>query len=235
MAGDKFEIEPEEESRPTPGCMGGCLKGCFIIILIMVALLAVFMFVASQNWRTWTANVADMAINQALEASDLPDQEQQEIRAELERPMNALKDGTLSLLQLNELADTIARSPLMASLAVGMVDHHYFGQSDLTPEEKEQGRLALRRFVRGVIDGQIGDEQIDAVIVHVADKRGDQWRFRETATDEQLRGLIATAEQEADQAGVPEQVDAVDPSDEIRKIIDAVMGPAENDPMLMFE
>jgi hypothetical protein len=233
MASDKFEIEPEEEHCQERGCMGGCLKGCFILLLIMVALIAVLMFFASQNWRGWTAGLANMAIDEALEASNLPDQEQQEIRAELERPINALKDGTLSLEQLDDLAETIAESPLMPSLAVTVVDAHYFDKSGLTPEEKEQGRLALRRFVRGVIEDKIGQAEIDAVISHVADKEGDNWRFRETASDQELRALIATAEQEADQAGVPEQVEAVDPSDEIRKIIDAVMGPAGNEPAAM--
>ncbi len=226
MVADKFEIEPEEEYRQERGCMGGCLKGCFMILLLMVALIAVLGYFASQNWRGWSVALANMVIDQTLEASNLPPQEQQEIRDELDRPLNALEDGTLSIEQFDELAHVILESPLMPSLPVSMIESHYFNQSTLTPEEKQAGALALRRFVRGVIDQQIEEAQIEAVVSHVADEQeSGQWRFREKATDEELRRLIATAEQEADNAGVPAQVEAVDPSDEIRKIIDEVMVP----------
>ncbi|MDZ4656340.1 MAG: hypothetical protein SH868_02050 [Bythopirellula sp.] len=231
MVSDKFEIEPEEENRPERGCMGGCLKGCFMLVLIMVALVAVLGYVVSQNWRGWSASLANMVIGETLEASNLPPQEQQEIRDELDRPLDALQDGTLSIQQFDELAQVIIESPLMPSLAVSMIESHYFNQSTLTPEEKQAGGLALRRFVRGVIDQKIEEAQIEAVISHVADQEAnDQWRFREKVSDEDLRRLIATAEQEADKAGVPAQVESVDPSDEIGKIIDAVMGPVEVEP-----
>jgi nucleotide-binding universal stress UspA family protein len=228
MANDRFEIEPEEEIRQGRGCLGGCAKGCFIIVLVMVALIAVLAYFITQNWRGWAAGFADIAIDEALKASNLPDREQQEIRAELARPIDALRKGELSREQIKELVEALQESPLTPSLAVMVVEGHYFAKSGLTPEEKEQGRLALHRFVRGVIEGKIDEPAVDAVVSHVADKQGNEWRFRETATDEELQALIATAEQEADKAGIPEHVEAVDPSSEIRKIIDAVMGPAED-------
>jgi hypothetical protein len=232
MPSDKFEIEPEVEYRQERGCWGGCLKGCFVILLLMVVLVVVLGFVVSKNWRGWAASITNWAINETLEVSNLPAQEQQEIRDELVRPLAALQDGTLSIQQFEELAEVIIESPLMPSLAVSMIESHYFNQSTLTPAEKQAGGLALRRFVRGVIEGKIDESQIEAVISHVADEDKDgRWRFRETATDDELRRLIATAEQEADKAGVPAQVEAVDPSDEVRKIIDTVMGPAGVEPM----
>lgn len=231
MASEKFEIEPEEEYRQERGgCMGGCLKSCFVLLLIMVAVLGVLTFVVYQNARNWGAAFGEWMIDQSLAASNLPEQEQDEVREELARPLDGIRNGSLSADQIGELVETFAKSPLIPSLALTMIDTQYFGQSGLTPEEKEQGRLALRRFVRGVIDAKIGRNEIDAVISHVATKEGDSWRFRETASDEQLRAMIATAEQEADQANVPAQVEAIDPSDEVRTIIDAVLGPAEDEP-----
>lgn len=77
-----------------------------------------------------------------------------------------------------------------------------------------------------MITGKIDDKAVERVISYVADRQGNRWEFRKKATDEELRQLIATATQEADQAGIPEQVELIDPSEEVRKIIDAVMGPA---------
>jgi nucleotide-binding universal stress UspA family protein len=231
MPSEKFEIEPQEEEHGENRgcCMGGCLKGCFFVMLVMVAVLAVLMFVAYQNSRDWGASFGEWLIDHSLAASNLPDQEQDEIRVELARPFAGIRDGSLSADQIGELVETFAESPLIPSLALTVIETHYFDQSGLTPEEKVQGGLALRRFLRGVIDDKIGRNQIDAVISHVATKEGESWRFRESVSDAELQAMIATAEQEADNAGIPEQVDEIDPSDEVRKIIDAVMGPAENE------
>ncbi len=225
MASDKFEIEPEVEERKERGCAGGCLKGCFIVLLLMVAGIVVLGFFVSRNWRGWTASVAEYFIQESLEASNLPAQEKQEIREELLRPLDALKSGELSLEQFEKLGSALIESPLLPSLAVTVVETKYFLRSRLTPEEKTAGKIALRRFVHGAIEEKIDDPAIERVLSYIADRNGDEWKFRDRATDEELRALIATAEQEADKAGVPEDVDEIDPSDEIRKIIEAVMGP----------
>lgn len=229
MPSEKFEIEPEEKQEENQGCcLGGCLKGCFFVLLVMVAVVAVLMFVAYQNARNWGASFGEWMIDQSLAHSNLSDQEQDEIRAELARPFAGIRDGSLSPQQISELVETFAESPLIPSLALTVIETHYFAQSGLTPEEKEQGRLALRRFLRGVIDMKIGRNEIDSVISHVATREGDSWRFRENVSDAELKTMIATAEQEADKADIPKQVEAIDPSDEVRKIIDMVMGPPGN-------
>jgi nucleotide-binding universal stress UspA family protein len=226
MPSEKFEIEPEEEQREQRGCcQGGCLKGCFFALLVMVAVIAVLMFVAYQNARNWGAMFGEWMIEQSLAASNLPDQEQDEIRAELARPFAGIRDGSLTRQQIGDLVETFAESPLIPSLALTMIEAHYFAQAGLTPAEKQHGQVVLRRFLRGVIDEKIGRNEIDAVISHVATREGKSWRFREKVSDAELRAMIATAEQEADKAGIPEQVDEIDPSNEVRKIIDAVMGP----------
>jgi hypothetical protein len=228
MPSEKFEIEPEEEPRESRGCcLGGCLKGCFFALLVTVAIVAVLMFVIYQNARNWGASFGEWMIDQSLAHSNLPDQEQDEIRAELARPFAAIRDGSLTSQQIGELVETFTESPLIPSLALTVIETHYFAQSDLTPEEKEQGQLALRRFLRGVIDDKIRKNEIDAVISHVATREGNSWRFRERVSDAELQAMIATAEQEADKADIPEQVEVIDPSDEVRKIIDMVMGPPE--------
>ena len=226
MASDKFEIEPEVEERKERGCAGGCLKGCFIVLLLMVVGIVVLGFFVSRNWRGWSASVADYFIQESLDASNLPAQEKQEIREELRRPLDALKAGTLSAEQLEQLGNVLVESPLLPSLAVTVVETKYFLRSGLSPEEKSAGKIALRRFVHGVLEEKIDDPAMERVLSHIADRNGDEWKFRDKATDDELRDMIITAEQESDRAGIPEDVEEIDPSDEIRKVIDQVMGPA---------
>ncbi len=231
MASDKFEIEPEVEERKERGCAGGCLKGCFIALLLMVAGIVVLGFFVSRNWRGWTVSLADYFIQESLDASNLPAEEKQEIRKELRRPLDALKAGELSIEQFEQLGNVLIESPLLPSLAVTVVETKYFLRSGLTPEEKSAGKIALRRFVHGAIKEKIDDPAIERVLSHVADRNGDEWKFRDKVTDDELRDLIISAEQESDKAGIPENVEEIDPSDEIRKIIDQVMGPGDAPPL----
>jgi hypothetical protein len=234
MESHKFEIEPEENYRREEGgrgCAGGCLKGCFIMLLLMVVIIAVLAYVVSQNWREWAASFADaIAIPGALDATNLPEQEKQEIHVELRRPLDALRTGELKSDQIGDLIEAIVESPLLPTLALSVLDATYFEKSNLAPGEIAAGRLALRRFARGVIDNKIGEQAVERVLSHIADRDGDQWVFREQVSDDDLRDLIITAAQEADATGVPEQVEEVDPSDEIRRLIDAVMGPPNLQP-----
>lgn len=143
----KFEIEQEVEPRKDDdrgeggggGCFGGCLKGCFIVLLIMVVLIVIFGYIASQYWRNWAVSASRVVINETLDASNIHEQEQDEIVAELDRPINALSDGTLTLEQLGQLRLEIIKSPLLPSLGVSAIEAHYFNQSTLTPEEKQAG------------------------------------------------------------------------------------------------
>jgi hypothetical protein len=231
MESHKFEIEPEEDYRREEGgrgCMGGCLKGCFMMLLLMVVVLGVLYYVISRNWRDWSASFADsVLIPGALDATNLPEQEKQEIHVELRRPLDALKTGELKYDQIDDLVEAIVDSPLLPTLALSVLDAQYFEKSNLPPEEIAAGRLALRRFARGVIENKIPESAVEKVLSHIADKDGDEWKFRdrEQVSDDDLRALIATAEQEADAAGVPAEVQEVDPSDEVRRVIDTVMGP----------
>jgi hypothetical protein len=65
-------------------------------------------------------------------------------------------------------------------------------------------------------------------MVHVADRDArDQWKLRPKLTDEELRAFLAEAKKQADDAGIPDQPADIDPSGEIKKIVDeALAAPA---------
>ena len=91
----------------------------------------------------------------------------------------------------------------------------------MSDDEKAQGRQALKRFARGMIDGKIDQKGIDAVMSHVADRQPDgKWRLRPQVSDADLRAALSEAKSRADEAGIADEPENVDPSDEFKRIID---------------
>jgi hypothetical protein len=139
--------------------------------------------------------------------------------------------------QLGRIMEQIVESPLVPSLLVGAVEEKYLNDSGLTEEEKTDARATLRRFIQGAMQEQISDEEVDAVMVHIADRQPDgNWKLRDSVTDDQLRAFLADAKAKADEVGIPEDVEEVDPSDELRKIIDtALAAPGDAAPAMEME
>jgi hypothetical protein len=75
-----------------------------------------------------------------------------------------------------------------------------------------------------MVDGKIDEDGFDAVMKHVADrKRDNSWELRSRVSDAELRAALAEAKAQADAAGVPGEPPEVDPSDEVKRIIDEAL------------
>jgi hypothetical protein len=181
-------------------------------------------FWISQHWRGWFADIGSQVINQGIDASDLPPQEKVEVKAQVERVAKAFSAGQISNEQASAIVQKLMKSPLMPSIVVMAVEKRYFDRSGLSAEEKVQGRLSLQRFARGVFDEKIDQKGLDSVMVHVADRQGDnKWQLRQQVSDKDLRTAISEAKLRADEAGIPAAPENVDPSDEVKRIIDEAL------------
>lgn len=229
MASDRFEIDP---MRPEEKSGSGCLKGCLIAVAIAVVLVVVVMFVVMKNWRGWIAGQMTVAVDAMVEASELPAQEQAEVKEQLTRVTDAFRENRISGDQVEQLLQQLVESPLIPSFMVGVADAKYLSKSGLAEEEKVEGRQSLGRFVRGLTNEQIDEQALDEVMVHVADRgpNGD-WNLRDKVSDEDLRAFLAAIKTKADEAEIPLEVEAVDPSEEFRRIIDDVLGEAAAQPV----
>ncbi len=232
-ASDRFEIEEPEAYREKSG-MSGCLKGCLIASAIMLVLVIVVGIWVARNVKGWTADITSQVVNVVIDESDLPDQEKVEIKDQVARLTDAFREGDLSFEQAGKVVEDIMKSPLMPSIVVAGIERKYFEDSGLTEEEKEAGRTALNRFVTGMIEEKIGEQEFEAAMSKIAVKQPDgQWQMRDSVSDEELRGLIDFLKEKADAAEIPAEVQQVDPSDEMKRIIDAALDdslPAEEDP-----
>lgn len=225
MASDRFEIEP---TLPEKRRGSGCRTGCLISVLVVLALILIVAFIVVRNWRGWVAGQMTVAFDAMLEASDLPAQEQLEVKEQLTRVTDAFREGRISGDQFGQILQQLAESPLMASLIVTVAETKYLSKSGLTEEEKGAGRQNLGRFVLGLNNGDIDEQVLDEVMAPIADRNSDGgWDLRDEVSDDQLRVFLATVKTKADEAEVPVEVEPIDPSEEFRRIIDDVLGKAE--------
>jgi hypothetical protein len=213
-----FRIEEPERKR---SFWQTCLIGCLGVLAAMLLLAVVVGFWASRHWRGWVADFGSQAINQGIDSSDLPPQEKVEVKEQVERVAKAFRDGKISNEQASAIFKKLIESPLMPSFVVMAVERNYFDNSKLSDEEKAEGRKSLKRFARGIFDDKIKDKGIDKVLAHVADRKaGGQWQLRSTVSDDELRAALSEAKAQADAAEIPPEPENIDPSDEVKQIID---------------
>jgi hypothetical protein len=225
----RFEIIPDEgEATPRQRSKwASCLIGCLVVLGVMLVLMIIVAVWVARNWRGWAADFGSQAVNQAIDSSDLPPQEKGEVKVQVERVEQAFRDGRISFQQAGMILQKVFESPLMPALVVAAIDKHYIERSGLSDDEKAQGRVALNRFTRGTIDDKIDKQGLDAVMVHVADRQPDgNWQLRQQVSDADLRAALTEAKAQADKAGIAEEPEEFDPSDEFKRIFDEALNEA---------
>jgi hypothetical protein len=243
MATQQFTVEDDRYQQEPPArgknWLKGCLLGCLgaVVVLLIVGIVATIWI--SRNWRTWFTAGATEAVHQAVDSSQLPAEEKNQIKSDIDRFFVAFREGQVSMEQFGQLVQKFVDSPLMTAFVASAVETKYLDASGLSDEEKAEAKVTLQRFLRGAIDNKINQQAMDAALRHVADKQSDgNWQFREKVSDAEIREFLAEAKKAADEAQVPEQPEQFDPSDEVKRIIDETMAapavppPAETAPPL---
>ncbi|HEX5470745.1 MAG TPA: hypothetical protein VFW73_02610 [Lacipirellulaceae bacterium] len=227
VEGTRFDESSNQYDESTPrrrSVWTTCLFGCLAVLALLVVFGVIVGIWFSRHWRGWFAEFGSQAIEQGIDASELPQQEKMQVKAQVDRVANDFRDGKISPQQMATIMQKLTQSPLMPSLVVAAVDKRYFDRSGLSNDEKAEGRTALNRFARGMIDGKINQQGVDSVMSHVANRKADgKWQLRSQVSDQDLRAAISAAKSQADAAGISQQPPVVDPSDEIKRIIDETL------------
>lgn len=220
---ETFSAEPAPPQKKS----GGCLKGCLIVVAIAVVLGGLAAVVVAMNWKSWAASTFETLAEQMLVESGIPDTERGEVMTQFKRLTTAFKAGDLSVEQLQPVLEQMMASPALSLIGVKAIEAKYLDASGLSDEEKQAGSLLLRRYAAGLAGGAIEPNSVEGLLdyVTVTDAEGNR-EFLETVPDENLRQLLADVKAAVEEAGVPEQVEPVDPSAEIKKIVDAALGEA---------
>lgn len=202
----------------------GCLKGCLIAGVVCLILGGIAVYWVMKNIENLAVSLGAFVINAAIDQSDLPAQEKEEIKVQIARVTDAVKDGTMTDQQFEAILKGLEESPLISVIMVAGIEHKYFDKSGLDDAQKEAGRLALRRFMRGALSGDIeeADFQEAMNLITEQDENSGE-RLKESVTDEELLELFELVKAKADAAEIPEDVPEVDPSDEMKRIIDEAL------------
>jgi hypothetical protein len=225
----RFDVFPNQGTgeKQQRGFWGNCLIGCLVVFGVLVVIGILIAVWVARNASKWVADVSSVAVNQFISESDLPPEEKNQMREQAARVTNALRDRKIGISEYGIILQGVMESPLMPVLVVGAVDRQYLQRSGLTEDEKTQGRLSLKRFARGVVDKKIDEKGIDAVMQHVADQDGEgHWELHSIVSDEDLRAALTEAKAQADATGIEADPKDVDPSEELKKIVDEALGPA---------
>jgi hypothetical protein len=208
-----------------------CLVGCLWTAAILIVLMAVAIYLFYTRGRQWIAAAGAQTFKAQINAANLPEEEKQELGVEVDRLADAVGEGRLSTAQIETIVKAVFRSPLAGGIVVAVADAKYFSVSGLTEEERAAGRITLRRFTAGAVDGSIPEQQREAVLAQVAVRgEGDTWRMRDALTDEELRKFLTDAQAAADAAEVEAEPPQVDLSDELKRIVDEALAAAEPAP-----
>jgi hypothetical protein len=230
----RFSSEPYGNAAPPKkrSALSTCLTGCLIVFVVVVILGAIAIWWLYRNGASWAAEAGSAIAKDAINQTDLPAEEKTDISMQIDRLTTAAKEGKLNLAQLSQFMEQFMQSPLMTTLAISAIDKKYITPSGLTAEEKAEAQVTVKRFMRGAIDQKFNEAAMKQAMAPVSEEKDAQTVLRDTVTDEQLRAFLRNAKAEADAAGVPEEVEEVDPSDEFKRLVDQTLGEASEPPAL---
>jgi hypothetical protein len=165
---DRFEGGASTETPKKKSALATCLTGCLIAFVVMLVLGIIAGVYAYRKFPEWAADLASQGAKQAINETDLPEEEKVDISAQIDRLAEATRERKLSLAQLGEFFQNLVQSPLMTTLAMSMVDKKYIEPSGLSDEEKTEARVTVQRFMRGAIDQKISEAEVEAAMAPVS-------------------------------------------------------------------
>jgi len=227
---------------------GNLLVGCGVVLLVFILLLGIGTYFVMTNWRGWTASTSTKVIDKMLTESNMDPVEHAEIMVHVEGLMQRFEDKDITVDQLGNVVEKLAKSPVIPAAMVLGIDSYYFEQSDLEQAEKEQGRTDLARFIEGLFGKSIEPNAMNDVLAPVVTNTPDDndirlnltidpnngrtitaLRSADEVTSDELRELISIAKAKADEAEITQTPAEIDLSDEIEKAIGIALGEIEPD------
>lgn len=223
-----------EKPTPTPPASNrgmscfliGCLTTIVICVLLCGGVLLSF-WIFKDRIVNLAIDTSRKAAKEAVEDSEMSDADKVIVNQQIDRVAEAYKSGQLSTEQLSRVLESLVESPLFVVAVVYGIEQKYIAPSGLTPEEKTAAHRTLERTARGLYEGKITQQELDPALQHVATKNEEgDWKLKEHVTDEELRAFLAKCNELADSADIPDEPFTVNIGEEVKKAVDAELGPA---------
>lgn len=204
----------------------GSLKvGCLVVLVILIVAIAAGVWYVRSNWRGWGAQVMQAASEGVVAQSGLPDDQKNQILAQVRSLGDDFKAGKITTDQMQHVMQEIVQSPLLPLAAVQAAKQKYVEPSDMTPDEKAAAIRSLQRYARGVYEQKIPRENIDDVIKPISTLKPDgRWELKSKPSRLELDQFVANAKAKADEAKIPDEPFDLNIADELKKAIDKALG-----------
>jgi hypothetical protein len=207
----------------------GCLLGCAGVTLVLMLVGGI------AGWWVYKQlpGLARQAVDQAVNQSDLSDEDKKVVMAQVDRLVDGYQQGKVDLPKLGQFFEQLSKSPLMDLMIAYAAKVKYIDPSGLTPEEKAAADRTLQRVARGVIGKKISDDDLDAALDHISSESpGGGREFREKVSDEELRAFLGECQRLADEAQIPSDEFQVDIGGELKKLVDEALGESSPPPVV---
>jgi hypothetical protein len=215
--------------QPPPQEGGGCFScmGCGLITLVVLLLVCggggIYVY---YNFGGWVADFAAGVLKKVVNDSKLSPEQKQKINQQVDRVTTAYKAGKIDQAKLKQFADEMQASPLVPAIVAAGADAQYISPSGLSDEEKEEARKTMARVMTGALQESISKDKVESLMNKIQEPGPNgQKKLKEHLSDEDLKEFLADAKELADQANVPEDVPMIDYANELKKIVDKVLGP----------
>jgi hypothetical protein len=171
-----------------------------------------------------------------INGSEIPAGEKVEVVAQIDRVVDAYKQGRIKSEDLEPMMKKIEKSPAFLLIEAWGLEKTYLDPAGLPDEEKAAGRRTIERAFRGLCEQKITPQQFSGVVPQqqfqsqaevkidngktvVKQSRGPGNQL----TDEEVRQLLADLKKLADDASIPDEPFAIDIGDEVKKLVDEVL------------
>lgn len=193
--------------------------------------------IVANSWRSWVAAPTRDIVTQAMNETDLPDEQKAAILDETNDFINAFEHGDITLEELGMVAEAFVQSPVVPMLAVYGFGEAYISQSGLADEERADANYQLRRVARGISERTIPANDFNSILEPLEPGpdedpgpqiHGGNVNFTladpEDVDDGELREFIVNATTAANEASVPDEDYQIDYATEIRKVVETALG-----------
>jgi hypothetical protein len=204
----------------------GFATGCLIAIIVVVLIIVGGGIYVAKNFKSWAAAGITAAMSMMIEESDLPDVEKSEIVEILNQVKEEYLAGDISLEELGQILEAMVDCPAIAMGIIVQFEVSYVESSILSDGEKNDAKLALNRFAQGLTSGEIGWEEIEAIVAPISETTAEgDITLKEPArvTVDEIREVLAAVKLAADRAGIPEQLLEIDISESFKESIEQAL------------
>ena len=209
------------------GRRGGWQTGCLIALAVVAILVVAAVVTAFLTWKRFLALGINTATEKIVATSGLPQDQKDRILTKVHGLTDDFKSGKITSQQFMDLAQSVSTSPLLPLGIALAADKQYISRSGLTDAEKELGRVSVRRFARGMVDGTLHEDDMHVPMAYISTMKGpNQYELKKTVPDEDLRKFIKELQKRADKAGVTQDAPDINVADEVEKLIDKGLGRA---------